>query len=146
MNVFDQLVAQHGAPAYLTSDDGPEFAAIAIADWCKLHNASTTFIDPGSPWQNGHTESFNSRLRDEYLNAHPFESQLEAQVLLEGRPQESGIQSRTSSQFSWLPDPGRVPGALAQATPTTTPRRVGPLTGVPAQALPRPARGPSPAF
>ena len=64
MNVLDGLVAQHGTPAYLRSDNGPEFAAFAfaIADWCEFHDASTTFIDPGSPWQNGHIESFNSRL------------------------------------------------------------------------------------
>jgi putative transposase len=40
-------------------------------------------LNPGSPWQNGHIESFNSRLRDEFLNGHLFESLLEAQVLLE---------------------------------------------------------------
>ncbi len=88
MNVLDRLVAQHGAPAYLRCDNGPEFAAFTIADWCKFNNASTTFIDPGSPWQNGHIESFNSRLRDEYLNGHLFESLLEAQVLIEGWRQE----------------------------------------------------------
>ena len=83
MTVLDRLVAEHGAPAYLRCDNGPEFAAFAIADWCKFNGVSTTFIDPGSPWQNGHLESFNSRLRDEYLNGHLFESLLEAQVLLE---------------------------------------------------------------
>jgi putative transposase len=25
-------------------------------------------IDPGKPWQNGTNESFNGRLRDEFLN------------------------------------------------------------------------------
>jgi putative transposase len=84
MNVLDGLVARHGTPTFLRCDNGPEFAAFAIADWCKFNNASTTFIDPGSPWQNGHIESFNSRIRDEYLNGHLFESLLEAQVLLEG--------------------------------------------------------------
>jgi putative transposase len=83
MNVLDRLVAQHGVPAYLRCDNGPEFAAFAIADWCRFNGASTTFIDPGSPWQNGHIESFNSRLRDEFLNGHLFDSLLEAQVLLE---------------------------------------------------------------
>ncbi len=82
MNVLDELVARHGTPTFLRCDNGPEFAAFAIADWCRFNNASTTFIDPGSPWQNGHIESFNSRLRDEYLNSHLFDSLLEAQVLL----------------------------------------------------------------
>ena len=39
------------------------------------------FIDPGSPWQNAWIESFNSRLRDEFLNGQRFDSLLEAQVL-----------------------------------------------------------------
>ena len=51
-------------------------------------NEATTFIDPGSPWQNAHIESFNSRLRDEYLNGHLFDSLLEARVLLEDWRQE----------------------------------------------------------
>ena len=83
INVLDDLVVKHGTPTFLRCDNGPEFAAFAIADWCRFNNASTTFIDPGSPWQNGHIESFNSRIRDEYLNSHLFDSLLEAQVLLE---------------------------------------------------------------
>ena len=80
--VLDELVATHGAPAYLRCDNGPEFAAYAIADWCRFNGPATTFIDPGSPWQNGHVESFNSRLRDDFLNGQLFESLLEAQVLI----------------------------------------------------------------
>jgi putative transposase len=80
--VLDELVAQRGAPAYLRCDNGPEFAAFAIADWCKFNGTQTTFIDPGSPWQNGHLESFNSRLRDEKLNGYLFDSLLEAKVIL----------------------------------------------------------------
>jgi putative transposase len=81
--LLDELVARHGVPAYLRCDNGPEFAAYAIADWCRFNGSATTFIDPGSPWQNGHIESFNSRLRDEFLNGQLFESLLEARVLLE---------------------------------------------------------------
>ena len=28
----------------------------------------TLYIEPGSPWENGYNESFNSKLRDELLN------------------------------------------------------------------------------
>ena len=79
--LLDQLVAEHGVPAYLRCDNGPEFAAFAIRDWCRFNGSATTFIDPGSPWQNGHIESFNSRLRDEFLNGQLFESLLEACLL-----------------------------------------------------------------
>ena len=81
--VLDRLVAQHGVPAFLRCDNGPEFVANAIVDWCRFNGSHTTFIDPGSPWQNGHCESFNSRLRDEKLNGYLFESLLEAKVVLE---------------------------------------------------------------
>jgi|GEM_PF-5725658 len=39
------------------------------------------FVDPGSPWQNGKCESFNSRPRDELLNGELFTSVIEAQLL-----------------------------------------------------------------
>lgn len=72
-----------GFPAYVRFDNGPEFIAHAVADWCRFNEVSTIFIDPGSPWQNACIESFNSRLRDELLNGWHFDSLLEAQVLIE---------------------------------------------------------------
>jgi hypothetical protein len=30
----------------------------------------TLFIEPGSPWENGYNESFNSKLRDELLRPY----------------------------------------------------------------------------
>ena len=35
-------------------------------------------VAPGSPWENGYAESFNSRFRDEFLEAEEFESVLDA--------------------------------------------------------------------
>ena len=32
------------------------------------------YIEPGSPWENGYCESFNSKLRDELLNGEIFYS------------------------------------------------------------------------
>jgi len=64
-------------------DNGPEFIAHAVADWCRFNGVGAVFIDPGSPWQNAWIESFNGRLRDELLNAWRFDSLLEAKVLIE---------------------------------------------------------------
>ena len=36
--------------------------------------AKTRYIEPSSPWENGHCESFNSKLRDEFLNGELFYS------------------------------------------------------------------------
>jgi putative transposase len=118
--VLDRLVAQHGVPAFLRCDNGPEFVANAIVDWCRFNGSHTTFIDPGSPWQNGHCESFNSRLRDEKLNGYLFESLLEAKVVLEDWRDE------------YNPDSGRVQGVVEAAKPRTTLIGSGPLIGIPA--------------
>ncbi|MSY17801.1 MAG: IS3 family transposase [Actinobacteria bacterium] len=80
---LDELTAQRGAPAYVRFDNGPEFVAHAIADWCRFNNTNSIFIDPGSPWQNAWIESFNGRLRDELLNSWRFDSLLEARVIVE---------------------------------------------------------------
>ncbi len=65
-------------------DNGPEFVAHAVSDWCRFNGAgSLFFIDPGSPWQNAFVESFNGRLRDELLNSLRFDSLLEARVIIE---------------------------------------------------------------
>ena len=81
--VLDRLALQLGAPAYVRFDNGPEFVAHAVNDWCRFNSAASLFIDPGSPWQNAWIESFNGRLRDELLNAWRFDSLLEARVMIE---------------------------------------------------------------
>jgi putative transposase len=80
---LDRLALERGAPAYLRFDNGPEFIAHAVADWCRFNGVGTIFIDPGSPWQNAWIESFNGRMRDELLNGWHFDSLLEAKVLIE---------------------------------------------------------------
>ena len=48
----------------------------------------TLFIEPGSPWENGYVESFNSKLRDELLNGEIFATLTEARVLIKQWRQE----------------------------------------------------------
>ena len=80
---LDRLVVERGTPGFVRFDNGPEFIAQAVADWCRFNGVGAVFIDPGSPWQNAWIESFNGRLRDELLNAWRFDSLLEAKVLIE---------------------------------------------------------------
>jgi transposase InsO family protein len=49
-------------------DNGPEFIALALRGLCHRCGINAAYIDPGKPWQNGYSESFHSRLRDEYLD------------------------------------------------------------------------------
>jgi len=80
---LDRIALTRGYPAFVRFDNGPEFIANAVADWCRFNRVGSCFIDPGSPWQNAWIESFNGRLRDEFLNGWQFDNLLEAQVLIE---------------------------------------------------------------
>ena len=53
---FGEFVAR-GTPGYVRSDNGPEFIATAVKGWIGGVGARTAFIEPGSPWENGHVES-----------------------------------------------------------------------------------------
>ncbi len=48
-----------------------------------MTGARTAYIEPGSPWEKGYCESFNSKLRDELLNGEVFYLLAEAQVVIE---------------------------------------------------------------
>ena len=40
-----------------------------------------TYIEPGSPWENGCCENFNGKMRDEFLNGEIFDTLKEVEVL-----------------------------------------------------------------
>ena len=77
------LYILRGVPAYIRSDNGPEFVAQAVRDWINTVGAKTAYIALGSPWENGYCESFNARLRAEPLEGEIFYSLKEAQTLIE---------------------------------------------------------------
>jgi putative transposase len=78
-----KAAAERGMPEHLRSDNGPEFIAKEVRRWLAEVETATLYIEPGSPWENAYSESFNSRLRDELLNGELFSSEKEAAVLLE---------------------------------------------------------------
>ncbi len=82
-HVLGRLFTKHGAPAYLRSDNGPEFVALALRGFLHRSGVKTAYIEPGSPWQNGFAESFHSRFRDEFLNAEVFSSLADSQIRVE---------------------------------------------------------------
>ncbi len=63
-----ELFAIHGVPKRIRCDNGPEFISHAIKEWLARIGVTVLYIEPGSPWQNGLCESFNSRFREEFLN------------------------------------------------------------------------------
>jgi putative transposase len=82
IEILEGLIAEYGAPRYIRSDNGPEFVAKAVQEWLGERRISTAYIEPGKPWQNGLNESFNSRFRDECLNAEWFHNRLEATAVI----------------------------------------------------------------
>ncbi len=62
VGVIAELIVERGVPAYLRSDNGPEFIAWALRDYCRMTLMATSYIEPGSPWENPFVESFNGRL------------------------------------------------------------------------------------
>jgi transposase InsO family protein len=79
--VLAGVVRERGAPMHIRSDNGPEFIAKGIRAWMSGAGLETLYIEPGAPWENGYAESFNSKVRDELLNAEEFGNLLEAKVL-----------------------------------------------------------------
>jgi transposase InsO family protein len=82
VHVLQRLFAQRGAPAYVKSDNGPEFIAQQVATWLREQHVAPHCIDPGSPWQNGHNERFNGVFRDGCLNRWLFASVQEARRII----------------------------------------------------------------
>jgi putative transposase len=78
----DAMLAR-GVPQHIRSDNGPEFVARALRKWLLGVGTKPLYIEPGSPWENGYCESFNSKLRDECLNGEIFYSLKEAQIVIE---------------------------------------------------------------
>ena len=107
VEILKELIARYGAPVFIRSDNGPEFIARAVRDWLATQNIETAFIEPGSPWENAYSESFNSRFRDELLDREIFTTLLEARTLIEQhrrhyneRRAHSSLGYKTPSQFA----------------------------------------------
>ena len=98
---------------------GPEFVAKAVRDWITAVGAKTAFIEPGSPWENGYCESFNSKLRDELLNGEMFYSLAEARIVVEGWRQHYNTRRPHSSLGYRPPAPLAVVWPAAQTQPTS---------------------------
>lgn len=81
IETLSELFLLKGCPEYIRSDNGSEFRAKAIRDWLLRLEVITAYIEPGSPWENGYCESFNSRMRDEFLNRERFDTFTEAEIL-----------------------------------------------------------------
>ena len=78
-----RLMALYGIPEHVRSDNSPEFIAKIVRNWLTTVGSQPTFIQPGSPWENGYVESFNGKFRDAVLDAELFYTLIEAKVIIE---------------------------------------------------------------
>ncbi len=105
--VLDVVAAIRGKPTSLITDNGPEFAGLALERWAHEHAVHHRFITPGKPSQNGYIESFNGKLRDECLNETEFLNLTHARNIIEAfredyndtRP-HSSLADLTPSEFA----------------------------------------------
>ena len=145
INTLAELFKTRGVPKCIRSDNGPEFISKAIRAWLARLGIQILYIAPGSPWENGFVESFNSKLRDEFLNRELFENLRAAQALTAAwredynhhRP-HSSLNDQTPTEFAarcGASAPKRAEAAPLPASPLQPPNgRLGPAQ--PPQPLP----------
>ncbi|MGV1015308.1 MAG: IS3 family transposase [Methyloceanibacter sp.] len=123
IDVLSDLFILRGVPGHVRSDNGPEFIAKAVREWIAAVGAKTAFIEPGSPWENGYCESFNSKLRDELLNGELFYSLAEARIVIESWRRHYNTLRPHSSLGYMPPAPAALlwPGAPASSTVAAKP-------------------------
>ena len=96
-----RLIARYGKPKTIGSDNGTELTSNAILSWVAKTGVEWHYIDPGKPVQNAFIESFNGRLRDEFLNETLFTSLVQARAALEEWRRDYNT-VRPHSRIDWL--------------------------------------------
>lgn len=71
---LENVISWRGKPEKIRVDNGPEFIAQVLQDWCAHHTINLANIQPGKPTQNSLIERFNRTFRQEVLDCFMFES------------------------------------------------------------------------
>jgi putative transposase len=111
--VLARVIGRRGAPRSIRSDNGSEFVCEALSGWLPGKGTEPIQVAPGSPWENGVGESFNSRFRDEFLEREEFEDERDAREKGRWYKREfntvrphSSLDYKTPKQFSEECDAG----------------------------------------
>ena len=102
---LNELINWRGKPQAIRVDNGPEFIAEALKEWCQLQENSIelTNIEKGKPSQNGSLERLNRTFREDILSAYLFDDLDQAQ--------------RFAYQWIWMYNNDRPHQALTGLTP-----------------------------
>jgi transposase InsO family protein len=103
-------------PEHIRSDNGSEFAAYVLRKLLASLEMKTLFIEPGSPWENGHEESFKGKMRDELLNREVMDTLWEARILC-GKRVRQYTAAKPHNALGYGPPAAqaRIPQSLGQA-------------------------------
>lgn len=72
VQILERVCEFEGVPEFITVDNGPEFICMALDKWAFSKGIKLHFSRPGKPTDNAYIESFNGKLRDEFLNMNWF--------------------------------------------------------------------------
>jgi len=100
--VLEVLTSVYPAPTYIRCDNGPEFIAHSLRLWSERSQTMTAYIEQAQLWQKVSAESFNRRVRDEFLKTELFATVSEAQGF--------------SDRWRWEYNPLRPPSTLQGRT------------------------------
>lgn len=76
-------ICKSAYPKCIRVDNGPEFVSKDLDLWAYMHGVTLNFSRPGKPTDNAFVEAFNSRVRQECLNAYWFLSLADARCKIE---------------------------------------------------------------
>lgn len=121
VRTLNRITSHRGRPKFLFCDNGSEFTSQSMDLWAYQNGVQINYSRPGKPTDNAHVESFNGTLRAECLDAHGFESLVQARQIIEAwrreynesRPHRA-LGERTPMEFACqLAVEGSLPGSQA---------------------------------
>ncbi len=74
VRVLNRVCFERDIPTSIRCDNGSEFVAEALDKWAFWNRVELDFSRPGKPVDNAFCESFNGRVRAEFLNPSYFET------------------------------------------------------------------------
>jgi putative transposase len=80
VSIIDRSIRENRKPLAIRVDNGPEFIAEVLQEWCKNKEIALRFIQPVRPMQNGYVERFNRSYRQDVLDANLFSNLSEVRM------------------------------------------------------------------
>jgi putative transposase len=112
---LEKLIEWRGKPDKIRSDNGPEFIASAMEEWCSNKNIQWEYIQPGKPTQNSLIERFNRTFRQDVLDSYSFDNMTNLR--------------KYAHAWMWMYNNQRPHSALQYLTPVEFLLKYGKLTG-----------------